>query len=87
LGTEYKLSIGSVGSQGCSREGAFTVQNSDLVLVLGSRLNSLTIGLDTKKFARNAKKIIIDIDKEEYTKNKLDNSSLILSDLGFFLKG
>ena len=86
LGSEYKFSIGSVGSQGCSREGAFTVQNSDLLLVLGSRLNSLTIGSDTEKFARNAKKIIIDIDKEEYTKNKFDNSSLILSDLGFFLK-
>jgi len=86
LGSEYKFSIGSVGSQGCSREGAFTVQNSDLLLVLGSRLNSLTIGSDTKKFARNAKKIIIDIDKEEYTKNKFDNSILILSDLGFFLK-
>ena len=54
--------------------------------MLGSRLNSLTIGLDTEKFARNAKKIIIDIDKEEYTKNKFNNSSLILSDLGFFLK-
>jgi len=86
LGSEYKFSIGSVGSQGCSREGAFAVQNSDLLLVLGSRLNSLTIGLDTEKFARNAKKIIIDIDKEEYTKNKFNNSSLILSDLGFFLK-
>ena len=86
LGSEYKFSIGSVGSQGCSREGAFTVQNSDLLLVLGSRLNSLTIGSDTEKFARNAKKIIIDIDKEEYTKNKFDNSILILSDLGFFLK-
>ena len=56
LGSEYKFSIGSVGSQGCSREGAFTVQNSDLLLVLGSRLNSLTIGSDTEKFARNAKK-------------------------------
>ncbi len=86
LGAEYNLSIGSIGSQGCSREGAFAVQNSDLLLVLGSRLNSLTIGFDTKKFARNAKKIIIDIDKAEHTKNNLKNSSLILSDLGFFLK-
>ena len=86
LGSDNKFSIGSIGSQGCSREGAFTVQNSDLLLVLGSRLNSLTIGLDTEKFARNAKKIIVDIDKEEYTKNKFNNSSLILSDLFFFLK-
>ena len=86
LGSEYKLSIGSIGSQGCSREGAFTVQNCDLLIVLGSRLNSLTIGLDVKKFARNAKKIIIDIDKDEYEKNRFENSKLILSDLDFFLK-
>tara|TARA_B100000029_G_scaffold516819_1_gene635201 strand:- start:14183 stop:15961 length:1779 start_codon:yes stop_codon:yes gene_type:complete len=86
LGSEYKFSIGSIGSQGCSREGAFTVQNCDLLIVLGSRLNSLTIGLDVKKFARNAKKIIIDIDKDEHEKNRFENSKLILSDLGFFLK-
>ncbi len=85
LGSECKFSIGSLGSQGCSREGAFAVQNSDLLLVLGSRLNSLTIGSDTEKFARYAKKIIIDIDREEYAKNKFKNSRLILSDLGFFL--
>ena len=84
LGSENMFSIGSIGSQGCSREGAFTVQNSDLLLVLGSRLNSLTIGLDIKKFARKAKKIMIDIDKNEYEKNKFDNSKLILSDLNFF---
>ena len=86
LGSENMFSIGSIGSQGCSREGAFTVQNCDLLLVLGSRLNSLTIGLDIKKFARKAKKIIIDIDKNEYEKNKFDNSKLILSDLNFFLR-
>ena len=86
LGSENIFSIGSIGSQGCSREGAFTVQNSDLLLVLGSRLNSLTIGLDIKKFARKAKKIMIDIDKNEYEKNKFDNSELILSDLNFFFE-
>lgn len=86
LGSENMFSIGSIGSQGCSREGAFTVQNCDLLLVLGSRLNSLTIGLDIKKFARKAKKIIVDIDKNEYGKNKFDNAKLILSDLNFFLE-
>lgn len=86
LGSECKYLIGSLGTQGCSREGAFTVQNCDLLIVLGSRLNSLTIGLDEKKFARSAKKIIIDIDPNEHKKNKLKNSELILSDLSFFLK-
>ncbi len=86
LGSEVKFSIGSIGSQGCSREGAFTVQNCDLLIVLGSRLNSLTIGLDVKKFARSARKIIIDIDINEYKKNKFQNSEIILADLKFFLK-
>ena len=86
LGSENKFSIGSLGAQGCSREGAFTVQNCDLLIVLGSRLNSLTIGPDPEKFARNAKKIIIDIDKNEHIKNKIKNSTLINSDLGFFLR-
>ncbi|SVD13086.1 uncharacterized protein METZ01_LOCUS365940, partial [marine metagenome] len=34
-GLENPLSIGSVGIMGCSRAGNFTVQNSDLLLVLG----------------------------------------------------
>ena len=51
-GTTNKLSIGSVGSQGCSRAGNFAMQNSDLLIVLGSRLNSLLTGVDTDKFAR-----------------------------------
>lgn len=85
LGSENKFSVGSLGSQGCSRQGAFTVQNCDFLIVLGSRLNSLTIGLDTEKFARDAKKIIVDINKEEHSKVKIKNSRLIHCDLGFFL--
>ena len=46
------LSIGSVGMMGCSRAGNFTIQNSDLILVLGCRLNSMTFRNDASKFAR-----------------------------------
>ena len=49
-GTTHPLSIGSVGAMGCSRAGNFTVQNADFVLVLGSRLTSLTTGPDFGKF-------------------------------------
>ena len=55
IGSSEKLSIGSVGAMGCSRAGNFTVANCDLLLVLGSRLNSLTTGVDFCKFARHAK--------------------------------
>ena len=84
-GLRNKLSIGSVGSQGCSRSGNFTVQNSDLLIVLGSRLNSALTGGDLNKFARKSKIIIVDINKHEH--EKLNNKKkLIISDIKFLLK-
>ena len=71
FGSKEKFSIGSFGSQGCSREGAFTVQNSDFLLVIGSKLNSLITGPDFEKFAREAFTIVVDIDKNEHKKEGL----------------
>ena len=81
---ENSLSIGSVGAMGCSRAGNFAVQNSDLLIVLGNRLTSMTTG-ESRKFARDAKVIIIDIDKIEHSKKNVKYQRLILSDLKFFL--
>lgn len=67
-GTKNINAIGSVGAMGCSRAGNFAVQNSDLLLVLGSRLSSLTTGPDFCKFAREAKIIVVDIDSNEHSK-------------------
>ena len=80
-GTKNKLSIGSIGSQGCSRAGAFAVQNSDLILVFGSRLNSLTTGPDFHKFGRDAKIIVIDIDRVEHTKKGIKINQMINTDI------
>ncbi len=55
-----------------SREGtrgsSFIVQNCDLLLVLGSRMNIRTITYNKNDFARNAYKIMVDIDAEELKK-------------------
>lgn len=83
---DNQLCIGSVGSQGCTRAGAFVVQNSDLLIILGSRINSLTTGPDKNKFARKAKIIAVDINKNEFKKNNIKINKLILSDLDYFLK-
>lgn len=80
------LSFGSVGSMGCSRSGNFAIQNSDLVLVIGSRLNSLTTGEEYCKFARKAEKIIIDIDKNEHDKETIKINKFIELDAKIFLK-
>ena len=71
-GSKNKLSIGSVGSQGCSRSGNFTVQNSDLLIVIGSRMTSLNTGIDYCKFARNSKVILIDQDLKEHDKEGIN---------------
>ena len=46
----------------------FIIQNSDLVIVLGSRLAIPQVGYDFSQFARNAKIVVIDIDKDEASK-------------------
>ena len=61
--------IGNVGVYG-SRAANFTVQNSDLILCLGTRLDTRITGGVPKSFARNAKKIVVDIDKHELGKKR-----------------
>ena len=61
--------IGNIGVYG-SRAANFTVQNSDLILCLGSRLDTRVTGGVPKSFARNAKKIVVDIDKYELGKKR-----------------
>lgn len=78
------LSIGSLGSMGCSRAGAFATQNADCLLVLGNRLSSITTGLDYCKFARAAKIIVVDIDEDEHRKSELRIDRLVVQDLGGF---
>ena len=84
-GTRNTLSIGAVGSIGATRSGNMTVQNADLLIVLGCRLSPITTGEDYKKFAREAKIIIIDIDPVEHQKNTVEIDRLIVSDVKKFL--
>jgi acetolactate synthase I/II/III large subunit len=80
-GLEKSLSMGSVGMMGCSRAGNLTVQNSDLLLVLGCRLNTMTTGEELQKFAREAKVIVVDIDEVEHSKETIKIDRLIIADV------
>lgn len=80
-GLKNKNAIGSVGAMGCSRAGNFAVQNSDLLLVLGSRLSSLTTGPEFCKFGREAKIIVVDIDPNEHSKPSIKIDMFIEADL------
>ena len=74
-GTANNLSIGTVGSIGGSRAGNFALQNCDYLLVIGSKLCSQLTGMKSN-FARDAKIIVVDIDKNEFTKDgiRIDRS-------------
>ena len=84
-GNDNPLSIGSVGIMGSTRAGNFAVQNSDLLLVIGCRLTTMTTGEDSSKFAREAKVIVVDIDPVEHSKDGIQIDRLIVSDIKLFL--
>lgn len=58
---------GTVGTRG----GNFVVENSDLLIVLGCRLNIRQISYNYQDFAKNAYKIMVDIDAGELHKPTL----------------
>ena len=59
-----KKNIGSFGVY-ATRYGNFSIQSSDLLVILGSRMSGPLIGGNPKLFAPNAKKIQVDIDGAE----------------------
>ncbi len=67
LWDEHNLYAGRPGSVG-NRGGNFTVQNSDCLIVLGSRLNIRLVSYNWENFAKNAFKIGVDIDNAELNK-------------------
>ncbi len=79
-----KLYIGRPGTVG-DRAGNFTVQNSDLLIVLGSRLNIRQISYNYKSFARFSKIIYVDIDKTELCKETVQPFMKVECDLKFFI--
>ncbi len=84
-GVYNPLSIGSVGIMGCTRAGNFTVQNADLLLVLGCRLSAMTAGTSRAKFARAAKVVVVDVDPVEHSKRSVNIDRLIIADVKKFL--
>ena len=76
--------VGRVGVKG-TRAGNFAMQNCDLLLVLGSRLPVPATGYNYETFARDAKVIVVDIDKEEHSKNTVKIDKFIHSNLKDFL--
>ncbi len=78
-----KYYIGKIGLLG-DRAGNFCMQNCDLLISVGCRLSQGITGYNINWFAREAKKVIIDIDDEELNKDYVKFDLKINMDLTKF---
>lgn len=76
---DHPLYFGRPGSFG-QRRSNFIIQNCDLMISIGSRLSVPLVGRNTKAFARDATKVVVDIDPQELGKPTLDIDLPIASD-------
>jgi acetolactate synthase-1/2/3 large subunit len=67
------------------RPGNFAVQNCDLLIAIGCRLDNIITAYNPRGFARAAKKIVIDVDQNEIDKLDMDVSLGITADAAAFL--
>ena len=82
---DNKLTVGCGGSFG-DRPANFAVQNSDLILSLGCRLSTRQVSFAYDKWAYDAYKIMVEIDKAEIEKPTINIDMTIQSDIGDFLE-
>ncbi len=82
---EHPLYCGRGGNMG-DRAGNFAVQNSDLLLAIGTRLSIRQVGYNWETWAREAEVIMIDIDKAELHKPTLHVDMPIWADAKGFLE-
>jgi acetolactate synthase-1/2/3 large subunit len=82
------LAIGGFGTHGV-RHANFAVQNADLVISVGSRLDTKATGSPPSTFAREAALIMVDVDEAEIAKFKRLGRKVdlgICADAGVFLR-
>ncbi|WP_428048858.1 thiamine pyrophosphate-binding protein [Candidatus Avelusimicrobium caledoniensis] len=76
----YPRWVGRIGTVG-QRAGNFALQNADVILFLGTRNNIRQVSYNWENFAKNAKKIVIDIDPSELKKPTVKPDLSVCADL------
>jgi acetolactate synthase-1/2/3 large subunit len=84
LAEDHPLYAGRPGTVG-DRAGNFAVQNADVLLVLGCRLNIRQVSYAWKHFARAAFKMVVDIDEAELRKPLVRPDLPVHADLADFI--
>jgi len=81
----HPLYIGSAGVMG-QRGANFAVANADLILSIGSRMDTQQVGKSPETYAREAKKIVVDIDGHELNKGLIKIDLPIKADSKMFIE-
>lgn len=81
---DHELFFGRYGTIG-NRAANFIVQNSDLIIAIGARLNIRAVSYNWEFFGREAKKILVDIDENELNKKTIAADIKIKSDAKVFI--
>lgn len=85
MSTDDRLYCGRGGTMG-DRAGNFAVQNSDLLICIGTRLNIYQVGYNVDTWARAAYTIVVDIDPEELKKKTVRIDLPICTDASQFMQ-
>lgn len=83
--SDNDLYVGNFGLLG-ERAANFAVQEADLLIILGSRLSIPCTGYNSKDFAPNARKIMVDIDANEIHKHTLKIDYPVVADVKKFIQ-
>src|SRR3989344_4896795 len=67
------------------RAANFAIQNADLIICVGARLDTGIVGYDAKDWGRHAKKVVVDVDIEEFNKPGINVDLKINGDANDFL--
>lgn len=81
---EHALYCGRAGNMG-DRPGNWAIQNSDLILAIGTRISIRQVGYNWKTWARAAEVIMVDVDRAEMKKPTLHIEMPVWADAKDFL--
>ncbi len=82
---DHDLAFGMPGSI-ASRGANFTLQNSDFLMVVGARLDTALTAYSHERFARGARKVMVDVDPAEIGKMRMPIDVPVCADAGDFLR-
>ena len=81
---EHPLNAGRPGVVAL-RSANFAVQNCDLLISIGCRLDNVLTAYNPRGFARHARKVVVDVDAAEIGKLDMDIDLAVVADAGAFI--